>query len=108
MKRKRIEQFLETIAEELAAAEHKHANFCSGAISPYGTITWEESEKRIKMRNDFDGENCTADNILMEEVAEAFNAWSRNDKKQALTEFAQVAAVAMRCMNLICDEMERE
>jgi hypothetical protein len=42
-----------------------------------------------------------ADNILMEEVAEAFNAYQEGDKAQALHEFAQCGAVILRIMETI-------
>ena len=42
-----------------------------------------------------------ADNVLMEEVAEAFSAYQKGDKAQALQEFAQCGAVILRIMEKI-------
>ena len=63
---------------ELQNAEKKHPNFVSAIIDPSSRVSWAESESRIKARNAMSKEY--ADNILMEEMAEAFNAYQKGDK----------------------------
>lgn len=84
---------------ELQKAEKKHPDFVSAIIDPSSSLSWAESEARIKLRNS--SEPQCADNILMEEVAEAFNAYQKGDKAQALQEFAQCGAVILRIMEKI-------
>lgn len=90
------------IHKELEKAIEKHPDFVSSIIDPSSRVSWAESEARIKLRNSR-GPQC-ADNILMEEVAEAFNAYSKGDLEHALQEFAQVGAVAIRCMSFVMAE----
>lgn len=42
----------------------------------------------------------------MEEVAEAFSSYSKGDLDNALHEFAQVGAVAMRCMEYVMKKID--
>lgn len=65
---------------------------------------WAESESRIKARNAITKEY--ADNILMEEIAEAFSAYQKGDKAQALQELAQCGAVILRIMEKIDKEIK--
>jgi NTP pyrophosphatase (non-canonical NTP hydrolase) len=73
-------------------------------IDPTSSKSWAEAEYRIKLRNKRGP--WTADNILMEEVAEAFNAYSRGELEHALQEFAQCGAVILRIMETIEKEMK--
>ena len=98
-----INKFMGMVLDELQKAEGKHTKFCSSIIDPTSSKSWAESEYRIKLRNQRGPEY--ADNVLMEEVAEAFNAYQHGDKKNALKEFAQVGAVVLRCMEFIQKEM---
>lgn len=91
------------IHKELQKAIEKHPNFCDAVLDPDSRVSWDESEFRIKARNAMTKEY--ADNVLMEEVAEAFNAYQHGDKKNALKEFAQVGAVVLRCMQYVRDEI---
>ena len=43
--------------------------------------------------------------VLLEEVAEAFNAYQKGDKAQALQEFAKCGAVILRIMEKIDKEI---
>jgi hypothetical protein len=90
------------IHKELENAIEKHPDFVSSIIDPSSRVSWAESEARIKLRNSR-GPQC-ADNILMEEVAEAFSAYSKGELDNALHEFAQVGAVAIRCMSFVMAE----
>jgi NTP pyrophosphatase (non-canonical NTP hydrolase) len=67
----------------------------------------DDELSRLKARiADFQrGPEC-ADNILMEEIAEAFSAYEHGDKENALQEFAQCGAVILRIMETIEKEMK--
>ena len=92
------------IQKELQKAIEKHPDFASSIIDPSSRVSWAESEARIKLRNSR-GPQC-ADNILMEEVAEAMNAYQQGDKEHALQELAQCGAVILRIMETIEKEMK--
>lgn len=100
----KLKGFLFRIIDEYKFACRKHPDFASAIIDPSSRVSWAESEARIKLRNSR-GSQC-ADNILLEEVAEAFNAYEHVDKEHALQEFAQCGAVIMRIMGTIEKEME--
>lgn len=101
----KLKGFLFRIIDEHKFACRKHPDFASAIIDPSSRVSWEESEARIKIRNRR-GPQC-ADNILMEEVAEAFAAYQHGDKEHALQEFAQCGAVILRIMEMIEKEMEQ-
>ena len=100
----KLKGFLFRIIDEHKFACRKHPDFASAIIDPSSRVSWAESEARIKLRNSR-GSQC-ADNILLEEVAEAFNAYEHGDKEHALQEFAQCGAVIMRIMETIEKEMK--
>ena len=87
------------IHKELEKAIEKHPDFVSSIIDPSSRVSWAESEARSKLRNSR-GPQC-ADNILMEEVAEAFAVYQQGDKEHALQELAQCGAVILRIMEKI-------
>lgn len=95
----KLKGFLFRIIDEHKAACRKHPDFVSSIIDPSSRVSWAESEYRIKLRNE--RYPWTADNILMEEVAEAFAAYQQGDKEHALQEFAQCGAVILRIMEKI-------
>jgi hypothetical protein len=95
----KLKGFLFRIIDEHKAASRKHPKFCDAVLDPDSHVSWAESESRIKARNAM--AKGYADNILMEEVAEAFNAYQEGDKAQALHEFAQCGAVILRIMETI-------
>ena len=94
-----INKFMGMVLDELQKAEGKHPKFCDSIIDPTSSKSWSESEYRIKLRNQR-GPEC-ADNILMEEIAEAFSAYQQGDKEHALQEFAQCGSVILRIMEKI-------
>ena len=100
----KLNGYLVAIKEELRKAEGKHQKFCDAIVDPTSTKTWAESEYRIKLRNERGP--WTADNILMEEVCEAFNAYQHGDKEHAFQELAQCGAVILRIMDFVKKEME--
>ncbi len=95
----KLKGFLFRIIDEHKAACRKHPEFVSSIIDQSSRVSWAETEARIKLRNSR-GPQC-ADNILMEEVAEAFAAYQQGDKEHALQELAQCGAVILRIMEKI-------
>ena len=100
-----IEVFAARIYKELKAAENKHPKFCDKFIDER-MITWADAEMRIKARNSQPPEY--ADCVLMEEMAEAFNAYSKGDLEHALQEFAQCGAVVVRCMSYVVEKIDEK
>ena len=100
-----INKFMGMVLDELQKAEGKHPKFCSAIIDSTSSKSWAESEYRIKLRNQRGPEY--ADNILMEEMAEAFAAYQQGDKEHALQELAQCGAVILRIMETIENEMKQ-
>lgn len=96
---------IEAIAHEYWVAKRKHPEFCSAVIDPTSSKSWAEAEYRIKIRNQRGPEY--ADNIMMEEMAEAFAAYEQGDKEHALQEFAQCGAVILRIMETIEKEIKK-
>ena len=99
-----INKFIGMVLDELQKAEGKHPKFCDAIIDSTSSKSWAESEYRIKLRNERGP--WTSDNILAEEMAEAFAAYQQGDKEHALQEFAQCGAVILRIMETIEKEME--
>lgn len=100
------EQFIKIrnlIEKEFSHAVTKHPKFCDHFIDE-SARTWEEAEMRIKARNSHPPEY--ADCVLMEEVAEAFSAYSKGDFEHSLEEFAQCGAVVMRCMLYVMKKID--
>lgn len=100
----KLKGFLFRIIDEHKAACRKHPDFVSAIIDPTSSKSWAESEYRIKLRNQRGTEY--ADNVLMEEMAEAFAAYQHGDKEHALQELAQCGSVILRIMEKIEKEME--
>lgn len=94
------EQFIkcrEMIEREFSHAVTKHPKFCDLLVN--NLSNWNRLEHMQKVVNSeppFYGEN-----ILLEEVAEAFAAYQHGDKEQALQEFAQCGAVILRIMEFV-------
>lgn len=103
----KLNGFLIKIKEELRKAEGKHPKFCEQMIDDEGGFSWKQSEISIKNRNARNG-NIYADDVLLEEVAEAFNAYQQGDKKHALQELAQCGAVILRIMAKVDEEIQKE
>lgn len=97
---------LEMVAAELEAAKKKHKKFCD-KLTDTRNVKWSDSEKAIKIRNNTRVYSA-ADDIIMEELAEAFSAVEAGDLAHARQELAQCAAVCIRAMEYIEKEMEKE
>lgn len=93
---------IEAIAHEYWAAKEKHPKFCDRVIDD--RTDWERLEKNMKNVND-SGAPYFGENLLLEEVSEAFNAYQKGDKEHALQELAQCGAVILRIMETIEKEM---
>lgn len=92
------------IEDELRHAVAKHPKFCEGFTDDTTGMYWAEREYNIKARNAHHAP--TAESVLMEEIAEAFNAYQQGDKEHALQELAQCGAVILRIMETIEKDME--
>ena len=96
-------KFLTLIYNELERAEKKHPVFCDKLCDDY-IHNWGNLESVYKEIND-GHRGFSADNILMEEVAEAMNAYlhpyTEFDKEHCLQEMAQCAAVIIRMMEYV-------
>ena len=97
------QKFFGELENELRHAVAKHPKFCEGFTDDSSGMAWDEREEICKARNE--DHAPTAESVLLEEVAEAFNAYEHGDKEHALKEFAQVGAVVLRCMEFIQKEM---
>lgn len=90
---------IEAIANEYWAAKEKHPKFCDMLVDKQ--TDWNRLESMMKSRNDEYAPPYYGENILLEEVAEAFNAYSQGKLEQSLQEFAQCGAVILRIMEMI-------
>lgn len=97
-------EFFKMMETELVNAVAKHPKFCEGFTDDLTGMFWAEREYNIKARNAHHAP--TAESVLMEEIAEAFNAYQHGDKQNALKEFAQCGAVIFRIMELVKKEMD--
>lgn len=100
-------QFIEIrnlIENEFSHAVTKHPKFCDLLVN--NLSNWDRLEHMQKVVNSeppFYGEN-----ILLEEVAEAFNAYSQGNLEESLHEFAQCGAVVMRCMFFVMEKIDEK
>ena len=96
-------KFREMIEREFSHAVTKHPKFCDLLVN--NLSNWNRLEHMQKVVNSeppYYGEN-----ILLEEVAEAFNAFSQGNLEESLHEFAQCGAVVMRCMFYVMEKMDK-
>ena len=96
-------KFREMIEREFSHAVTNHPKFCDLLVN--NMSNWNRLEHMQKVVNSeppFYGEN-----ILLEEVAEAFNAFSQGNLEESLHEFAQCGAVVMRCMFYVMEKMDK-
>jgi hypothetical protein len=101
-------QFIEIrrlIENEFSHAVTKHPKFCDLFINKQ--TDWARLERIIKRENDENTPPYYAENILLEEVAEAFNAYSSGELEHSLQEFAQCGAVVMRCMFYVMEMIDK-
>lgn len=103
-------QFIEIrrlIENEFSHAVTKHPKFAD--LFTNQQTDWARLERTMKRENDENAPPYYAENILLEEVAEAMNAYQKRRLDDCLTELAQVGAVAMRCMSFVmAEKLKRE
>lgn len=100
-------QFIEIrrlIENEFSRAVTKHPKFADLFTNPQ--TDWTRLERTMKRENDENAPPYYAENILLEEVAEAFNAYQQGDLEHALQEFAQCGAVVVRCMSYVVKKID--
>ncbi len=90
------------VERELDAAKEKHPFFADKMFTDANR--WSDVERDVKARNSRGP--YSADNIILEELAEAMSAYSSGDFANAKKELAQCAAVCIRGMEFI-EEKER-
>ena len=99
-------QYLELrkmIEVEFANAYAKHPKLADQFTNPQ--TDWARLERMMKRENDDNTPPYYAENILLEELAEAMNAYQQGRLDDCLTELAQVGAVVMRCMVYVQNEI---
>ena len=97
-------KFREMIEREFSHDVTNHPKFCDLLVN--NMSNWNRLEHMQKVVNSeppYYGEN-----ILLEEVAEAFNAYSQGDMDHALQEFAQCGAVVIRCMFYVMEKIDKK
>ena len=97
-------KFREMIEREFSHAVTNHPKFCDLLVN--NLSNWNRLEHMQKVVNSeppFYGEN-----ILLEEVAEAFNAYSQGNLEHSMQEFAQCGAVVIRCMFYVIEKIEEK
>lgn len=111
------EQEYEKITTELALAKACHPKVCGDFhdenFDPqFGSLVEELNwwKRHAQLTNDVRGAGHeTGYGVLQEEMFEAFEACAKEDWRSAYTEFAQVAAVAVRLMEKVRKEhLERK
>lgn len=96
-------KFREMIEREYSNAVTKHPKFCDYFIN--NLSNWDRLEHMMKVENSEHPEY--AENVLLEEFAEAMNAYQHGDKKQCFKELAQCGAVILRMMEFVQKEIEK-
>lgn len=97
------QEHFKLIEDELRHAVAKHPKFCDFVVNPKTDWSWLEITQ--KHANDVSAPPYYGENIILEEIAEAFNAYQHGDKQNALKEFAQCGAVILRIMETIEKEI---
>ena len=97
-------KFREMIEREFSHDVTNHPKFCDLLVN--NLSNWNRLEHMQKVVNSeppFYGEN-----ILLEEVAQAFNSYSQGDMEHALQGFAQCGAVVIRCMFYVMEKIDKK
>ena len=96
-------QEIKEVEHQIAIAEEAHPKVCDDYFHASEAATLKDHEVLYKLINT-PPTTYHGINILMEEVYEAFSAIADGDMRNAYTEFAQVATVAIRIMQKIREE----
>ena len=97
-------KFFGEIEIELRHAVAKFPKFCEDFTEDKSGMLWQTRAECVKARNAHHAP--TAESVLMEKIAETFNAYQHGDKRGCLKNFAQVGAFIFRCMEHIQNEMK--
>ena len=95
----------EMIHQELEKACAKHPKFCDELMPP--GFDFSEDEKKWKKWND-EATTHYASDLFSEEFYEALNAYQQGDKEHCLQELAQCAAVILRMMQFVEENLVTE
>lgn len=99
-----MKKHIESICREYENAIRKHP-FFANTITDSSIEAWNFMEQRYKGINDNKEKEgnavWTAEEILSEEFAEAMHAAAAGEIEHAQQEFYQVAAVCLRCVDLL-------
>ncbi len=101
---------IERIEEALKHAKEKHPFFAHQALYPWAPSEAKErlERRRKHLQLTIKIKHCTGCDIVDCEHAEAVEAYSRNDYKHCLEELAQCAAVYIRIMEAVEEEMKKQ
>lgn len=99
----KLKVFLFKIIDEHKAACRKHPKFCDLVVNPKTDWSWLEISQ--KHANDVSAPPYYGENILLEEFAEAMNAYQQGRLEDSLQELAQCGAVILRIMETIEKEI---
>lgn len=94
--------YLKLVEEQLAKARGDHPRFCAELLKWRHLACYEGRRLKAREINDI-SDAPFGEDALEEKVAEALAAYARGGYADAREEFAQVAAVAIRCMEQ-CDQ----
>ena len=94
---------IDLICAEFEKACKKHPKFCDYFIN--NLSNWDRLEHMQKVVNSESPEY--GENVLLEEFAEAMNAYQQGDKKQCFQELAQCGAVILRMMEFVQKEIKK-
>ena len=96
---------LTKISSAYNEACRKHPKFCDFVVNPKTDWSWIEIMQ--KHANDVSAPPYFGENILLEEFAEAMNAYQQGRLEDSLQELAQCGAVILRIMETIEKEMKK-
>lgn len=97
-----IDEDFKMVKDELLKAMEKHPSFCD-KFTKMNIFHARHEERMMKAVNS--NSPHFADQILLEEVAEARTAYIQGNRTHCLEELAQCGAVVLRMMELVRNEM---
>jgi hypothetical protein len=103
-----MNKHIEAIEKALEHAKAKHPHFCDEMCNSHTLGQSRETLKfqREMLKRQVEGGYASAVTILVCELAEAIEAFSRGDYAHCLEELAQVGAVNIRMMEAVEEKMK--
>ena len=98
-------RFFKLIETEIRNAVERHPKLCDFVVNPKTDWSWLEISQ--KHTNDVSAPPYYGENILLEEFAEAMNAYQQGRLEDSLHELAQCGAVILRIMETIEKEIKK-